>query len=447
MNRAGVALSLLLLTSSVFAETVTEKARALFAAGSQHYEAEEYTKALKAFEEAKALTNHPLMLFNIAKVYEAMEDLPNALKLYEDYLKTKPEDDSEAKERITRITRTLKEWATLDLKTTPPGVEIRLDDPATPVRAQTPVLLPVPPGQHTVFLNLAGHRMVKRPLKVKAKSSLKMVVSMPAVLPTVIIKTTPPGARLSFNGGRMMGKSPMTYHLKAGKHKVKIEKAGLATAEREFELKAGHTETMPLILEVALEKGIPKGQLAIFVNVKGADVILDGKPLGKSPVQEKQELAEGFHELSVTAAGREPYKESIWIRPNHVTKARVKLLKPGEGGSPTLALTLLGVGGAALLGGGITGIMATGTSGDLDDCRGDGACNQTQRELDLADDVRGQALTTDILMGTGLIVGGVGLLLYLSGGADGGAEASSQATSWGVMPTAEGLGAFGQLEF
>lgn len=411
MNRAGVALSLLLLASSVFAQTATDKAKKLFAEGSDHYDAGEYTKALKAFEEAKALTQHPLMLFNIAKVYEAMEDLPNALALYEDYLKTKPDDADETKARMTRISQTLKEWATLDLKTTPPGAEIRLDNPEAPARARTPTLLPVPPGQHTVFLKLEGYREVKRPLKVQAKSSLKLVVSMSKVLPTVIIKTTPEGARVSFDGGAMVGKSPLTHHLQAGKHTLTLEKAGMATTQREFELKASNTETMPLILEVTLEKGTPKGQLEILVNVNGASIKLDDKALGQSPLKDKLEVDEGFHQLEVTAPEREPYRESIWIRPNHITKARVKLLRPGEGEGSTLAWALIGVGGAALIGGGITGLMAMGSSGDLDDCRGDVTCKQTQRELDLADEVRGRALTTDALVGAGLLVGGVGLAL------------------------------------
>src|SRR5262249_48378409 len=74
-----------------------------------------------------------------------------------------------------------------------------------------------------------------------------------------------------------------------------------------------------------------------------------------------------------------------------------------KGGNKTLAIAALGVGGAGIIFGGITGVLALGKHGDLSDkCKG-GKCGS-----DLTSNVNSYH-TMGMLSTVGFIVGGVGL--------------------------------------
>ena len=104
----------------------------------------------------------------------------------------------------------------------------------------------------------------------------------------------------------------------------------------------------------------------------------------------------------------------------------------------------IGTGAALVLGGSIAGAMAVGTKGDLDDCQADPTCQRTAREGSLAGDVQSQALPTDVLIGTGALIAGGGLLLYFLQGNDGGSAAQSGVS---IVPTPTGAAAIGQVRF
>ena len=82
-------------------------------------------------------------------------------------------------------------------------------------------------------------------------------------------------------------------------------------------------------------------------------------------------------------------------------------------GLAVLPLCLNMIAGGALVVGGISmGAIASQTSDNLDTCRSNPACNRTDRELGIANDVRSQALVADILWATGSAVVVTGAVLY-----------------------------------
>ena len=64
----------------------------------------------------------------------------------------------------------------------------------------------------------------------------------------------------------------------------------------------------------------------------------------------------------------------------------------------------MGTGGALVLGGAVAGIMALGSSGDLETCRASNDCLQTQKEADLVAQVRDDAFIADVLLWPGLAI-------------------------------------------
>ncbi len=113
--------------------------------------------------------------------------------------------------------------------------------------------------------------------------------------------------------------------------------------------------------------------------------------------------------------------------------------EPETGGRRIAAYTLLGIGGAALLGGAALGVVAYTVE---DKYR---AADNVADKKNLQSLGRSEALAADILMGAGLAMAGVGTWLLLTSGEDGpGAPASGPAddaaTTLGLLPLPGGLG-------
>jgi tetratricopeptide (TPR) repeat protein len=78
---------------------------------------------------------------------------------------------------------------------------------------------------------------------------------------------------------------------------------------------------------------------------------------------------------------------------------------------------LLGVGGAMIVGGSVTGVLALRKTSDLDDvCNAESECPPNQR--DNIDANKTLSLTTDVVLGTGIVTVAVGLTLWLTGALD-----------------------------
>lgn len=114
-SRAGasclrVAAALLLCGSLVAvarpAAAVTEsrkQAEALFLQAVAAFKEDNLQGAAKLFEDALKLDRHPLLLYNLALVYDKLQDKPNAIRSYKEYLKTRPPDDSFIRLRLKQL--------------------------------------------------------------------------------------------------------------------------------------------------------------------------------------------------------------------------------------------------------------------------------------------------------------------------------------------------------
>ena len=195
------------------------------------------------------------------------------------------------------------------------------------------------------------------------------------------------------------------------------------------------------------QKARATGELQVVVNVP-AEIRLDGRPIGRAPLPGPVPVEVGLHALEVRPDGGDVYREMVTIEAGRLTETSIDL-DAGPGFSldqRTVSYVVMGVGGAVILGGVVTSILAVGADGDLADCRSDATCNHTDRELTLADDVRSQALTTDILLGVGAAVAATGVVLYLIDESPD-ARADTGVPRVGLSPTPGGAMAVGSFEF
>lgn len=81
------------------------KADALFERAQKHYQAGQYTDAIKLFTEAYELVHDPVFLFNLAQSYRKVLDCVKASDYYQRYLADATDADAKQRERVEQWLR------------------------------------------------------------------------------------------------------------------------------------------------------------------------------------------------------------------------------------------------------------------------------------------------------------------------------------------------------
>jgi len=429
-------------TGSALADSAKEQAKAHFLEGRDHYVNGRFSQALRSFEQANALAPHPLMVFNIARVFESMEDLPRAIEQYRRYLGSGPSDAAAIKEKVAALSATLSTWSVIELVSTPPAATVRVGAADYPPRGETPLTFRLPPKRQRLILEKAGYKTIERPVQFGAGAKRRLSLTLIPILPVVQVVTTPTGARIRFDGGEPIGVTPVAHALTMGTHTVVVELDGHGPVTQTINLTPTHTQAAPLVLNLKLERVAAKGRLALSVGGTALPVRVDGELVGETPFSQNIELSVGLHKIEI-GRGDEVYTEMVTVVLNETTTAQIAL--SGGAFDQTLwGYVGMGVGGAILLGGVASGLGALGADGDLTDCRANPACKGTPQEATLADDVRSSARTTDILVVLGLAVAGGGAALYLL---DDSGEPETTGATFLVAPVTGGVAAVGSFRF
>ncbi len=438
---------------TAFAASPKEQAAAAFQNGRAHYLAGRYTEALDAFEKANQLAPHPSMLANMAQAYEGMGDLANALDQMRLFASTSSKVSDEQKAKLAELEAEVARWATISVTSDPSGADVFVKD-GWRSRGKTPVTFKLPEGKHTVRVVQKEFQPYERAVRLDGKSRIDLRAKLMPILPTVSIITTPPGAtiyvsELTADAAQVQPESelsPLYVAKPAGRYRVELELKGYKRWSGEIALKPEHTPPgAPLTLNATLEEAPPTGFARIEVNHVGLAIQIDGKQVGISPLAKPIELDVGVHSIDIVGPDGRPYHEMIAIEAGKERKTVIDLevkTEKGMSGGEKWGIALMSVGGAALIGGGITGWLALSADSDLSDCRDKPTCNRTSKESDLADDVRTRALVTDILLGTGVAAAVTGVLLYCLSGDD---EPSGQ--NVGFFPMNGGFGAVTSFTF
>jgi len=128
---------------------------------------------------------------------------------------------------------------------------------------------------------------------------------------TVELTSEPAGAEVWLNkkAGPPRGTTPVTLQLPAGTQTLLLEKAGFQTVQRAVKLTAGR----PMTLGLALPAAMPT--LTVRTTPVGADVLLDGAPIGRTPFS--QAVTGGARRLELRLSGHEPHVESVQLTAAH----------------------------------------------------------------------------------------------------------------------------------
>jgi hypothetical protein len=272
------------------------------------------------------------------------------------------------------------------IESAPPGATIYIDKKELGAVGVTPWQGKMKNGDYLIIVELDGYQLAQKNQKV-ARTRKVQSVFIP-----LIKKVDPPridvradadqnvfGATVYLDG-QSQGSAPVLLTTTAGRHLVELKREGFDNFQTWVEVKDNEKAnltpvlngTTPLVIndvieglhvvELRKDPAIPwkqtvqvlagqqakvrgelkatlggqGGTIRVLSNVTGAEVFLDGTPMGKVPLDIKQ-VKGGDHVLEVKAPGYQPHEERITINDGQSTVLKLDLnAEAGAGGKGTL---------------------------------------------------------------------------------------------------------------
>jgi len=149
----------------------------------------------------------------------------------------------------------------------------------------------------------------------------------------LVVTSDPPGARITVDGRTDSSwVTPHTFRdLSAAVHSVSLAKDGYSEVERSVTVEGGRTATLHASL------AIPSGEISIETKPPGVEVLIDGQPVGLSPVRKSVGL--GQHSYTLRMAGRDPYTSTFEVKYD----GHMLIKKVDMGGGPAVATGIVEV--------------------------------------------------------------------------------------------------------
>ncbi len=239
--------------------------------------------------------------------------------------------------------------------------------------------------------------------------------SLDARYKRVIVTTEPSGAFIYLNdrSSGSIGKSPVQMSLLPGKHKVIAQHADFEPVERDITVGQDGDTKVEIVL-------LPIGEFAdvkFMVSERGVDVMVDRRRIGKSPIVGVKRIRQGKHQVIAMKQGFENWTRTITVKGGKSQTVDIQLLAEGvvesdveieAGQSKVWPWVTMGLGGAIIAGGTVTGLMANGLYNTLDE--------KKQRDEPIArsdiDTGNRLVLMTNVMLGIGTAVVAGGLTWY-----------------------------------
>jgi len=230
--------------------------------------------------------------------------------------------------------------------------------------------------------------------------------------PRLTVNTSPQGAALYLDSkaGDSAGKSPATFPVRPGAHKVIAEKEGFALEMLDIEV----VKDTPQSVTIPLKKSAGKGKVRLQIAPLGAEVTVDGESVGRAPFGAPLSLAEGSHWVTVKAPDHKAWTGTLLVTPDRVAELVVELTStlPPEPFPYRHVSAYVGGGALALLAGaGVFAWLAQDLHDELTAQRSRGE-PLASSDLDLGESY----VSTEVaLLGVGGVAAATAVAFYLLG--------------------------------
>lgn len=179
--------------------------------------------------------------------------------------------------------------------------------------------LELAPGGHLIAVQAPRYEPFEAELEVAGGGKIETLTAelVPNWAP-IAFSTQPAGATLRIDG-EVVGKTPLTAEVGAGKRRYEIFLGGYKPRRGGLNVEANSPQTVPAI---RLEP--TDGLLAVRSEPEKATVQIDGRYRGETPLD--LELAPGrSYQVKVSKSGYEPRSESVEIRSGQTAEMRLEM--------------------------------------------------------------------------------------------------------------------------
>jgi outer membrane receptor for ferrienterochelin and colicins len=297
-----------LIGAPALADNTADEADVAFNLGNDAYARRDYDRALSYYFLSHRLVPNRNVLFNIAKCFEAKNQVDEAYRYYNDLLPLDlPADDR--REVKTALARLAPKVALLTVTSDPPGADIYVDREDLGSRGKTPQTLAVNPGSHKVILKLGGHRGGEVTVNLARGREAKQKFDLKAILGRVKVTGTPEGAVVRERpDGPELGRLPASFDFKPGQVLLHISAPGFLPSQALLKVEPEGTATATVELTVQPR---PTGKVVVTANREGAEVRVDGVGSGFTPTVVA--LPEGEHLVEVVQKDLRPYSQRVTV--------------------------------------------------------------------------------------------------------------------------------------
>jgi hypothetical protein len=228
--------------------------------------------------------------------------------------------------------QTVKLSAQLAATMKPPGGTVRVISNAPAARvfldgfdmgAAPQDLKEVQPGEHVVEVKAQGYLPREERITVNAGTANVLKLDLQpepqaAAQQTGKIKVVSPVPEAAiFIDGERIGTAPQEKDLPPGEHFVVVTKPGYKKFEEKISLEIGQVMTVSAELQAA-------GSLRVLSTPAGADVLIDGQVIGKTPLNQ-EDVDVGEHVITVSMPQFYSYEQNVTIEGGQRTIVTAKL--------------------------------------------------------------------------------------------------------------------------
>lgn len=200
----------------------------------------------------------------------------------------------------------------VNITSTPVGATVFLDTTSSPALGVTPLRsVRVARGQHNFIFRMEGYQETTLAVSVtRYGQAVAGVLPQMARLQITAADSSATGATVTIDGAPA-GPIPYSAYIRPDRVQIVVTREGYNPSEQWVTLSAGQVYAWP----VTLQRNAPRvGSLAVFADLRGAPVFVDGTQRGTTPTT-LNDIPEGPHlvEIRPTQEGARPFTQQVTI--------------------------------------------------------------------------------------------------------------------------------------
>jgi hypothetical protein len=275
--------------------------------------------------------------YAVGRAYDGLRDEPRALRFYTQALshgslETTTRQHARRRKRVlTERLRNRPQKATLSIQATATGAAVLLDgDPI----GRTPLSgVLVPPGRHVIRVEHENYDPWERTVTLVAFEPVHFDVRMTDKPTSVLVNTEPAGATASIPGSPPCI-TPCLFALRQGTYSLTLAQDGYQTLVHEFPKPPGDMLELRLqLVPLGGQAVSASGFLLVQVDQAGAQIQIDGRVVGISPMTQPIAIATGAHQVTVLRGGYRTHQQQVQVSPGQMATVSV-LLQRGSAVQP-----------------------------------------------------------------------------------------------------------------